>query len=201
MPVTIAPNALCTIEEIGERLGVEAPEQADELQRLVNGVSGAVESYLFRNLFQQTYTNELHDGHDDYVMLLEQFPITALTSVSWLQYSYPQTETWIVQDIAQYVVDPYVQRKIVSRYWPFVCGMLNWRVTYTAGYTIATMPWEIIEGGKLWMIEVWRRQSKQLEGVASVRMSTPAGTEETTYRDGLSKDVTNLLDGYRKVSA
>ena len=82
--VTLAPNAMTTLEDTMERLGIP-PEAADtavknNIIRLINTASAWVETITGRKLGRQTYTQRYAaPGHQE--LVLQQYPIRSVEYV------------------------------------------------------------------------------------------------------------------------
>lgn len=100
--------------------------------------SDEIERHCNQPILQTTYTNERFDGTggDRWV-----FPHTLpVSSVSGLGYLDAFGGTWSAIDAADYEVQ--TERGMALLYKPtgFVRGAKNYRVTYTVGYAIASVP-------------------------------------------------------------
>lgn len=185
--------AWLTVNEVRERLRIDDVGRQDELQRLASAAQDAAERYLDRVMETQTYTDELYDGTGETWLLLNEWPAAVPTKVEWYL-GYP--DQWqLMTPLTDYLVEPKGKRLLVSRNYPFSCGDLNWRLTYTAGYAAGAVPSSIVEGAKLWLAEWYRRMDKQLEGVTQVNLNNQT---LLTITDGPSKAVRQLLDPYRR---
>ena len=117
------------------------------LQSFIDTASKQVENFCNRQLASAEVAQEL-DGNGEQVMLLREYPVTALTSVTWEDET-GQTGTETVSQLR--VSEAGVLRWKDPNNGPFWRGRL-YTVTYTAGY--ATVPGPIKHAVALWVTEL-----------------------------------------------
>src|SRR5690242_13553606 len=74
-------TALTTVDNVKKWLGISGTTDDGMLSRLVTAVSTAIESFLSRSLAQATYT-ETRDGNGRRALMLGNYPVTAVASVT-----------------------------------------------------------------------------------------------------------------------
>jgi hypothetical protein len=121
----LSSNALTTLEAVKSYLKIEISQTVDDerLEDLINACSSAIENYCERKFKEQTITDEEYDGKGTKYILLQQYPVKSVNSVS--------------VDGAILVADQYKVKKSdgllirVNSVWSK--GDINISVTYTAG--------------------------------------------------------------------
>lgn len=133
----MASGDLATIKDVELWLNIK-PSNADEsiLPRLITSVSAFIKSYIARDVTSRTYT-EKYNGAGGSVLLLREYPITAITSLTVNDSVVPFAATsasygYVFDDVAIYLHGAL-----------FSTGTQNIVVTYTAGYT--TVPPELVQ--------------------------------------------------------
>jgi uncharacterized phiE125 gp8 family phage protein len=124
--MTLAANALTTLAGAKGYLKIplDDTDQDGVIEFLINAVSSQIEAYCKRKLKEQVYTDEEFDGNDFNTLLLPAYPVTAVSSVK------------IDDEVV--VSSEYKVRKSrgalvrLKSCWP--CGILNLKVSYTAGF-------------------------------------------------------------------
>jgi hypothetical protein len=107
---------------------------------LIAIASDFIESFTNRKLLSQTYTKEAYDGEGGHYIYLKNFPVTVLTLVeSWDTYN--NIQLYGYTENTEYI--PYLTEGYVYMYAKTAKGNRNYRVTYTAGYVIGSMPYDI----------------------------------------------------------
>lgn len=104
-----------------------------ELTPLVNGVEADIKGFLNRDLESTTYADELYDGNGKSVLILRQFPITAVDTIyEWDGDSWDLIEEGT--DYERLVILP-DSEGIYLQDFTFLEGTQNYKITYTAGYS------------------------------------------------------------------
>jgi hypothetical protein len=131
--MTADPNDLTTLATLKNYLN---PGSNDDtlLQRLLTSASFAIESYLNRAIKSASFT-DVFDGTGGRVLLVPQYPITAVTSVTIDGVAIPSAGGPTTPGF--YFTDTKI---ILSGYY-FTKGLGNVAITYTAGW--ATVPFDI----------------------------------------------------------
>ena len=104
---------------------------------LISAASNLVIKHCRRDFVSTVYTDEVYDGDGTYVLLLRQFPVTALTSVKTVE-SDGNEETCLT---AQFRVDYDIGEirhipECTCAYTYFPAGYRNIKVSYTAGFAV-----------------------------------------------------------------
>lgn len=134
--------------------GISATTWDAQLNVIIPHAQSLVENYCGRAFDSATYTSEKYDGSGSEILILRQFPVTTLTSVSISGVAVASTSYTLdaANGIVKFepsgrgrvVVDPdWLTVQTTDYIGPFPCwpeGHQNISVTYTAGYTSGTMP-------------------------------------------------------------
>lgn len=178
----IAVNALTTLESLKSYLKIELSYTNDDeplLIPLINACSTAIEEYCERKFKEQTYSDEEYDGNGTKYILLRQFPVKTITSVS---------VDGVLLDASEYKVKKTNGTLIrVNSVWPQ--GDINISVTYTAGLSEVPAPVEL--ACKHYVMSFFK---------------TDVASFSTTFADGfvfradsMPAQVKTLLQPYKKV--
>lgn len=137
--MTLADNALTTIEAVKSYLKNDSTYDDARIEMLINACSSAIENYCRRNFKVATYTDEEYDGNNNRYISLYNYPIVSVDSVSINDSVIPQEE-YIVKKKIGVLARKYnntVTGITYNRYVPiWVKGDCNIKVTYTAGYDV-----------------------------------------------------------------
>jgi uncharacterized phiE125 gp8 family phage protein len=123
----IAANALTTLEAVKSYLKIDVSQTVDDtrLEDLINACSSAIENYCGRKFKEQTISDEDYNGTGTKYILLKQFPVKNISSVSIDgtvlaadQYKIKKSDGLLIRN---------------NSVWPV--GDINISVTYTAGFS------------------------------------------------------------------
>jgi len=139
MAVALKDNALITAVELDEMLRVTIGD-ADLSNTLINIASDFIDQYANRSFISATYTAEKYDGNSDRRIYLKQYPIISVTTLaSWDTISDIVMTTYTANtDYLLYLKEGYIYFRYKT-----MPGHQNYRVTYTAGYLIADVPYDL----------------------------------------------------------
>lgn len=131
----LSPNALTTLEAVKSYLKIELTQTVDDerLVDLINACSGAIEDYCERKFKEQTFNEEEYDGTGTKYLLLQQYPVKAINSVSIASVVLDPSEYKVKKSTGNLI------RNISS--WPR--GDINISVTYMAGLSEIPAPLEL----------------------------------------------------------
>jgi hypothetical protein len=140
MSISAATYAILSLVAVKEYLNIEDGDDAqdDFLQRWINSISSAIESFIGGPVKAQTFT-EVYDGDGDYALQLRKRPIISLATpaATDLQYRIDLKSPWqtLVADMDYVVVRPDAPFSIVLCDNVFPAGFQNIRIAYKAGYS------------------------------------------------------------------
>lgn len=168
--------ALVTLGDVHDYMALEPGSNDGILMRLINTVSADAMTRCGRAFLQQTRTDEKYDGDGTDTLILRHGPVTAVTKLI-AELNGAQLVQGADKD---YVFYPNRIVKLVNGgYFPI--GRQSVTVSYTAGYSIATVPHDlktaILEG----IAFRWNTRDKRREGITSV--TTADGITTYTEKD------------------
>ena len=120
------PNALCTVEDVKDYLGLVDGSDDGKITDWINDVSDDCEGFCNRKFLKRTYTDEKYDGDNTQTLLLRQRPIVSIASLV------------LEENADALTVDEYyiyaAQGKIVLDAKLFPMKRQEIGITYDAGY-------------------------------------------------------------------
>ena len=139
MAVTLNANALISVAELDEILQITIGD-SDLSATLINIASDFINNFTNRKILSRTYTDEAYDGNNDCKIYLKQYPVTAVSTVkSWDTYNNEVSYTYTVY--TEYLI--YTDEGYIYIRGKTVPGHKNYRVTYTAGYVLVDVPYDL----------------------------------------------------------
>lgn len=185
----LSPNAidLTTVSDVKAWLNVTATGDDNLIQRLITGASDFIEQYLSRDIVQTTYTNERYHGNDGVQLMLRNWPIVSVTSIT-------------VTDQAANVLGSYTgancwfdDRSIyLSTGDVFTAGRGNVQVTYVAGFT--TVPYGLAQAA----IELVSMRYRERERIGLASKGIEGATTSFSIKD-MPASVKTILDQMKNV--
>lgn len=172
---------------------------ADLKTAIIGIASDFIEQFTQRKLLSQEHSKEAYDGDEGHYIYLKHWPVTTLTLVeSWDTYN--NIQLYAYTEHTEYVA--YMDEGYIYMRSPLVSGERNYRVTYTAGWIIGSMPYDIRWACAQLAGLVYTNKMKA--GVKSEAM----GKYSVTYdkgSDGLKilgipvpADIAGILNSYRR---
>lgn len=212
---------LVTTSDVKLYLGITDSSQDSLISAIVAGVSGQVEAYLDRSLQRTTYSSEVYAINQRQLLLLNQWPIQLVSSIT-------VNGTALTQNV-DYEIQPYDQKmgvifKGTGFLGPFwitdltadpVSGYRNIVVSYVAGYYLpgdvgyvagaaASLPLEIsYVAGQLACLEYQKikRQAQGLKSISEGGLSYSWATSgESNNLAGLPQEYAAILNRYKRWS-
>lgn len=127
-------KALSTLARVKLYLGIGSDKYDGLLTMLLNDATGFIERFCKRSFLSQTYTSEVYDGSGTDTIVLNQFPVTAVSAFQYRDYE-DNTDQWSSFDSTdefRWFEDGRIQ---------LIAGKFSetpkkYRVTYVAGYKI-----------------------------------------------------------------
>ena len=187
--------ALLTLQDAKEHLSVSGNEFDPVIEAMVNSASlicEGPERGADRQLASRAYTSEVYDGTGERWIRARQFPVTAVSSVKFLNNSW----TWDTQDISNlYIVQP-IQECVAFRDLWTPWGHQNVQMTYTAGLT--SIPAGLKDACRIALKALWDVRDKQNASIAS--QSFPGGQTVVYDRRFLPEAFDVAIAPYRRCS-
>lgn len=178
---------LTTLANVKSWLKITTTTDDALLQRLLSAASDYIQTWLNRVVPTASYS-DAYDGPGGSRLMLPNYPITAVSSVSIdgqviPQSTSPTTPGWVFNSTS-----------IVLRggTWRFTEGVQNISVSYTAGYP--TVPSEIEQA----CIELVSRRYKERDRIGVTSKTLAAETISYSQKD-MSEGIATTLKQYRKV--
>lgn len=202
MPTTVDTDiALVSIDEAKEYLKIENSNADVILSHLINAVSSWVSNYLKRSLVSSEKT-EYYSGDGSSELILKRYPVTAVSSVyvdslrQWAANSLISSSNYIIKK-QQGILKAW---QIYSNWSP---GDSNIKVTYTAGYTVATdggdsgtLPYDIRLAVKRLIDQQYRigYTNRKLD----FQSESISGMNITFHEQSIGRDIKSMLDKWKK---
>lgn len=176
---------LITLQEIRDDLRFAASEATWDnlLERLIKGVSAAVENYCGRYILARTLTDEKLDG-DGTTTLLLRAPVISITSI--LNGTTSVTST-------MYALYASTGNLILTNGMVWCSGAQQVKITYRCGWEFDQLPQDIVEAARYWVIMKFQDIRQDRVGVSSKSF----GDETISYVSGMPREVKELLAPYR----
>lgn len=181
----MANRDFCTVSDAKRFIDIRAKTTTDDalIQSLVTAASTAFRTLLSRDILSASYS-ERRDGTGTGTLVLKNFPVTAVQSVTVGPVLAPLPLTLSVD----YIWTP---TSIKSLWGAFPRGVGNIVVDYTAGYT--TVPYDIAEK----CAKTVALRYKQLERLGQTSKSIGGETVQFDV-SSMPKDVVELLQNYQR---
>lgn len=135
--------ALCSVADVKESLGIPSSDTSQDniIIRKINQATEMIERYCGgRRFAETTYTDEEYDATNSDQLILRNYPVTTLTSLSYRDSSLNE-DAWEVVDADRYFTD--ITAGVLDLTFNAVGRWNRYRVTYTAGYS--TIPADLAE--------------------------------------------------------
>lgn len=178
--------ALTTEADVKETLGIASDDHSYDnlIVRSINRATEMIEGWCGRRFKLTTYTDELYDATYDNQLVLRNFPVTSLTSLSARDTTL-NSGSFDAIDSENYFLDASAGiLDAVSNFWG---SYDQWEVTYTAGY--ATIPSDLAEATAALAAYFVGNDPATGVGIASKR----EGSRQVTYFDHRSTSDTSLF--------
>ena len=173
-------------------------DQEKILPLLVDGITAAINTYCGR-IFESTIHTEKYDGSSSNFLMLKNFPIISVTTVtrtkedaSDTEVDIASTEYKIQQTTGMLVMHPINYSD--SSVW--LNGNENYEIVYVAGYTAADLPKDVIMACKIWLSVLWESADQKLFAVASSTLGDDTISFESNE---IPPEVKLLLKEHRKI--
>jgi uncharacterized phiE125 gp8 family phage protein len=157
--------ALVTLEEVKQFLDVRSSDNDNWIQQLINRVGEDVNGYTGRTLRSTEYADAQFDGKGADSLVLPQYPVTALSNLTASITGSVLTEG---RD-EDYVVD-YAAGVVYLVGANFSEERFGAQLTYTAGYTLATVPEDLKQAALEAIMFRYQEMDKKRVGVTSHEM-------------------------------
>jgi hypothetical protein len=185
--MALSDNALVGMEDIKAVLSIQDDRNDGIIEALVEGVSAEIAAFCDRPLRETTHTAEPLDGPGSVDLQLPAWPITSGPTISVDGEALTEG-----QDFAAYDASGVV-KLLSGTAWP--AGIQNIEATWSAGYTLATMPKDVKLAA---IIQTAHEYSIFLNRAWGVTNKGTSGQNMNFENEGLLKRVKDLLSPYRR---
>lgn len=193
--------AIVDTETALEFLKLTSPNEDEEavLTVICDQISEAVEDYCGRIFEFATFTED-YDGSGTRILMLRQYPIDDITTVTRTKADAANTE--VVVAAAEYTINDesgmllmHPVNHVDSSIW--VKGEQNYEIVYDAGYDEDDMPNGIVGACNIWIATVFQKAKHNLFAV----QSSTIGDETVNYtNDAMPPMVKSMLTKHRKLA-
>jgi hypothetical protein len=158
-------NALISLDDIREALGLESEEVKDDgfIINLINRASTRIESYCGRT-FAASYYTEYHDGDGTSEVLLDQYPITHVSGL-WDDIDRDFGDDYEIGSDDYLIYANEGRLSLYNDETTFCVGRQNIKVCYSGGYT--TIPDDLADACVNWVLHDYRRTKDKSHSFSS----------------------------------
>lgn len=187
MTETASKYAFCTLNDVRADLKIGDTDTSfdEQLRRLVNGVSRAIENYCGRVFAARDVAAKKYDGDDTDVLLLNTCPIISVSTLL--------VETLTIP-AASYVLYNEIGKIVLIDGTIFTAGPQTVSVSYRAGYERQDFPDDVGMAARIWVCHLFKIAKDQRYGVGSQTV-----TEESfSFAPGsMPPEVKEILEMHR----
>jgi len=190
--------AIVALDEAKARLGLGVATTYDtEVERMINEVSQAMETYCGRYFKERSGLSEFYSPNGGSILSLDHFPVTATTTFK----IYVDADRDFGEDTLLDADDYYLDLKtgvvkLIEGEFPAVPGSV--KALYSAGFGSTAIPYDLRKACKRWVASVFAESKDHRQGLKS--LSSGQG-ETTTYElDEPPEGVVEILNRYRKMN-
>jgi uncharacterized phiE125 gp8 family phage protein len=183
---------LATLAAVKAGLGVTDGAEDTTLPPLIKAASAAIATFCNRVLVEEGLQEVFRSNHDDFGILLSRYPVNVTAIVENLTTLTPTVDFEADQ------ASGYVSRLRSGRDCWWGPGTIT--IDYSAGYTLETMPGDIVHA--LITLVAHYRSSASRDPLVRSETIDGAGSTEFYFRSAgnLPAEVEGLLDRHRKLN-
>jgi uncharacterized phiE125 gp8 family phage protein len=130
--MSVQDNSLITLDFFKTMMGITSSSNDTVYENLINAAADWLDEYLGRSLIYSSYSNEVYNGSGNNILNLKNWPIVSVTSIQYRS-GFGSDAVWTSLQGNEYQID-YNEGQIVVP-GKFYRREINYRVTYTAGYS------------------------------------------------------------------
>jgi hypothetical protein len=194
-------NALVSLADLKAYLSADTGDEFltdtstdNELERLINSASLYANNYTGVALLSRSHT-EYHDGDGSQVLFLDNFPVTSTESEIALYIDsdreYAAGDRIPASSIILY---PNTGKLMVEDHY-FERAPRSVKITYTAGYALASVPADLAYAVKVLCAKMWKMKKDKLSGVVSM---TIEGQSVNFAEQEIPGSVREILNRYSR---
>ena len=159
---------IVSVETVQTLLMNASPDGQAQISAVVDALSAAFNGHVGYQFRAKTYNDVVLNGGGTGVLILPHPHVTAVTKVEYRQ----SKNDWTELDDEYWECDDVMHQGVMGYGgYVFAYGRRNWRVTFTAGYELDTMPGPVVEAfmGEVnrWIERRWDLSSKSMSGNAN----------------------------------
>jgi uncharacterized phiE125 gp8 family phage protein len=166
MSISLNTNALISTTELltfnnvaSMSSKVSGVTDSDYQNTLINLTSQFIEQYTKRVLKTATYTSEKYNGNGTHFLQLDKYPVTTLTSVILWDTTSNSALTTYTQ-YTDYLLHGDGSTGMIWLRQGFALGVNNYQITYTAGYSASTLPYDLRYACALLCYHIYKNSGK-----------------------------------------
>lgn len=194
--MALTPYALTSLEMARSHLNISATDttQTARLELFINAATARIESMTDRLLKERTIT-EVRSGRRNNIIVLRQWPVTAITSLKVDADSVFGSDTAL--DPADYQIAD-EQTAVQIKGQVFSSGTNNIQIVYTAGYNATDHLGQLadLEIATLWMVEWFYRHRERGD---MGRSSKSKGDESVGILIDMPPMIRDLIHDYKRL--
>lgn len=171
--------ALIDVANAKTQLKITTSDEDTILADLINQASAAANKYCGRHLMQKSYV-EYYNGNGGIELILKNFPVVSVTDL----YVADANRTFDSTSLITIASDLLVKKEVgILELWnnggTFLKGNSNIKVSYSAGWSLATVPYDLQLAVRKWVAQQYMKYSKKRYEVQSETI----GQNTVTYMD------------------
>lgn len=198
MAVSLKSNALITAVELDQFLQITIGN-SDLSNTLINIASDFIDNFTSRKIISAPYTDEAYDGNNDPYIYLKQYPVTAVSAVkNWDTYN--NVVLYTFTEYTEYL--KYLDEGYIYIRGKTVRGHKNYRITYTAGYSIADVPYDLKNAcAQLAGIVYYNKGKAGVESESMGKYSVDYGTIDVSIMGiPVPDSIAGVIRQYKKIN-
>lgn len=135
-------SALITLNRLKDEIDVDYAVTTKDtvLTELIAEASNKIEQFCNQNILSADTTNLILSGNGKKEWTFPKFPVSALSSFQYRADGTVGNANWLDVDSTTYEAELYGPRYYIYMPDGFLLGTRNYRVTFTSGYVLASMP-------------------------------------------------------------
>lgn len=186
-------NNIISVDEFADYLGDDGSTNYGRYELIINAVSHLFNSYTNRKLKSRQLT-EYYDGNGGTVLYVDSYPIVSVSTDIDIRVDTDRSYSTSDKITSTNIVIDSEEGRIRLENDSFDSGEHSVKIVYTAGYTTATMPWDL----KYAAMEMCRfYQNREMSNRVGIRSEGGEGGS-VTYETDMPWSVKQVLDLYRK---
>ncbi len=193
--------AIVDTETALEFLKITSPAEPEEtvLGVICDQISEAIEDYCGRKFEAAAFT-EYHDGPGTRNLMLRQYPINTVTTVTRTKVDAADTQVVIASteyniNAESGILNMHQVNHVDSAVW--VKGERNYKIVYNAGYSKDDMPNGLVGACNIWIATVFQKAKHNLFAI----QSSTIGDEIINYtNDAMPPMAKSMLTKWRKMA-